>query len=62
MAGQSSLTTAIDRPALSQDEVVTRVSYYDLQGRRVVKPQPGSLYVKAETLANGQTRTVKIRP
>ena len=61
MAGQSSLTTGIARPALSQDEVVSRVDYYDLQGRRTVKPSQGRLYLKTETLNNGQVRTTKVR-
>ena len=61
MAGQTSVTTGIARPALTQDETVSRVDYYDLQGRRVVMPRQGSLYIKAETAANGQVRTTKIR-
>ena len=61
MAGLSSVTTGIARPALTQDETVSHVDYYDLQGRRVVMPRQGSLYIKAETTANGQVRTSKIR-
>lgn len=60
-AGASSVTTGVGRPALSQDEVVSRVDYYDLQGRRTVKPRSGGLYVKVETLQGGQVRTTKVR-
>ena len=60
MAGQSSTTTGIDQPATSAEEVVVATVYYDLQGRRISMPQNG-LFIKCQTLKNGQVRVVKTR-
>ena len=57
-AGEST-TTAVNRPAVTPSEVVSRVTWYDMQGRRVQMPQHG-LYVKVETLANGSQRVQKM--
>ncbi|MBQ9637824.1 MAG: hypothetical protein IJV36_08045 [Prevotella sp.] len=58
MAGQNT-TTGVSRPAVSTAEVVSRVAWYDVQGRRVLLPQHG-LYVKVETLADGTRRVQKM--
>ena len=59
LAGTSTVT-AIDRPATSPDEVVTKIQFFDLQGRRVLSPAPGSMLIRSETLRNGQVRTRKV--
>ena len=59
LAGTSTVT-AIDRPATSPDEVVTKTQFFDLQGRRVLSPAPGSMLIRSETLRNGQVRTRKV--
>ena len=51
---------AIGQLAFTQDEVVERTLYFDLQGRRISRPTHG-FYIKAETLRNGLTRTCKVR-
>ena len=53
-------TTAIDQLATSADEVIGSTVYYDLQGRRVSMPQNG-MFIKCQTLKNGQVRVVKTR-
>ena len=52
-----------DRPesgirALATEASVSDISYYDLQGRRVMHPVPG-LYLRVETLTDGTRRTVR---
>ena len=41
------------------DERVVSVAWYDLEGRRVTMPHHG-VYIKAETLQNGQQRRRKV--
>lgn len=56
----SSTVTSIDGPATSTADVVSHTRFYDLQGRPVVTPQPGSMLIKAETLRSGEVRTRKM--
>lgn len=51
------VTTSIDAAKTQQGDVVSG-AYYDMQGRQVTKAGKG-LYIKVETLANGQKRTTK---
>ena len=59
-ATAGSASAAIERIATQPDEVVAVTTYYDLQGRRVEQPRNG-LFIKSETLKNGQKRTRKVR-
>ena len=57
-AGSSTL--GIEEPvARTADERVVSVAWYDLEGRRVTMPHHG-VYIKAETLQNGQQRRRKV--
>ena len=55
-----SVNTAIEQLAATAGEVVESTLYYDLQGRRVRLPKIG-LFIKSQTLKNGQVRTQKVR-
>ncbi len=56
-AGKSS--TDVSKLSASQDQLIVRTNYYDLQGRRVTVPQHGRLYIKTDLLQNGKVRTQK---
>lgn len=46
---------------IEAEKPVRTTRYYDLQGRPLLNPTPGTLTIKVETLTNGTTRATKTR-